>query len=96
MSEPQPPLNRTPAREEALRDVVLKLISYDPLHGLYLKGNKAVSGPKRRTLAEFRERGFIDRSDPRKVALVVLTDPLGENLAVEWGLKNSSEAETAE
>jgi hypothetical protein len=96
MSEPQPPLSKTPARGEALQDVVMGLVSYNPLLGVYLKSGKAVSGPKRRTLAELRERGFIDRSDPRKVAKMVLTDPLGENLAIEWGLKNPAAAETAE
>lgn len=89
MSDPQPPLNQTPARREALGDVVFKLISYDPVRGQYLKGGTPVSGPRRRTLAELREYGYIKPGDPRRVAVVVLTNPEGEALAVEWGLKPS-------
>ena len=92
MSDPQPPLTRTPAREDALKDVVLGLISYDPIRAVYLKGSAPVSGPKRRTLSELRQYEYIDKSDPRKVAKVVLTEA-GEALAIEWGLKNPPSAE---
>lgn len=93
MSDPQPPLSHTPAREEALRDVVFGLISYNPLLGVYLKGGAPVSGPKRRTLSDLRQYGYIKPGSTTKVAKVLLTDPEGEALAVEWGLKPPPTAE---
>jgi len=90
MSTPQPPLTKTQAREEALRDVLFKLISYNPLLGVYLKGGAPVSGPKRRTLSELRQGGFIEASDRIKIAVMRLTKPSGTKLAEEWGLTKAA------
>lgn len=96
MSSPQPPLKETPARREALQEVLFKLISYDPVRGVYLKAGAAVPGPKRRTLAELREHGYIEPGSRIKVAPVVLTES-GDALAIEWGLKSAdAAAETVE
>lgn len=95
MSEPQPPLKKTPAREEALREVLFKLVSYDPLRGVYLKGGAPVPGAKRRTLAELRQHGYIKPGSTTKTALVELTES-GDELASEWGLQNQTAAGAAE
>lgn len=96
MSNPQPPLNKTTAREEALRDVAFGLITYNPLNATYLKGGALVSGPKWRTLSELRSYGYIELGSKTKVAKVKLTDPAGEELAVEWGIKSAAEQAAAE
>lgn len=95
MSEPQPPLNETPARKEALREVLFGLISYDPLRGVYLKNGAQVTGAKRRTLAELRQHGYIEPGSKVQVAKVALTGS-GEQLAEEWGLKKKESAGTVE
>lgn len=93
MSSPQPPLNKTPARVDALRDVVFKLISYDPLRAVYIKSGQPVSGAKRRTLSEdLRGGGYIKPGSTTKVAPVELTKPQGEQLAVDWGLMPAPDA----
>lgn len=98
MTDPQPPLNETPARREALQEVVVGLISYNPLLGQYLKGGQAITGSRRRTFAELREHKYIKPGSTTKIAKMLLTDPKGEDLAVEWGLKNppAEAAQTAE
>jgi hypothetical protein len=95
MSDPQPPLTETPARREALQDVLFKLIRYNPLLGVYLKGGAPVSGPKRRTLAELRQYGYIKPGSTTQTAVMILT-PEGDALAIEWGLKSSSAEAPAE
>jgi len=96
MTSPPPVPEKTEARVDALQDVVLGLISYDPLRGQYLKGGQQVSGARGRTLRELRTPYELIRpGSPIKVAKVLLTES-GEQTAIDWGLKNppSDAAET--
>lgn len=97
MSDPQPPLNETPARREALQDVLFGLISYNPILGQYLKGGVPVPGPKRRTLSEdLRGNGYIQPGSRIKTAKMLLTES-GTQLAKDWGLASqTSSGETTE
>lgn len=78
--------DRTEAREDALRDVTLGLISYNPLLGQYLKGGQQVPGARGRTFRELRsEYQCIKPGSTIKVAKVLLTE-IGTQVAIEWGL----------
>lgn len=92
MSTPNTPLTQTPARRNTLQDVVLGLVSYNPLLGQYLKGGKQVPGPQGRTLREdFRGGGYIEPGSATAVAKVALTES-GKQLAADWKLTNAAQA----
>lgn len=89
MTSPPPVPEKTEARVDALGDVVLGLISYDPLRGQYLKSGGPVSGARGRTLRELRTPyELIKPGSTIKIAKVLLTEELGEQVAIDWGLKN--------
>lgn len=100
MSTPQTVPEKTEARVDALRDVVFGLISYNPILGQYLRGGQQVPGARGRTFRELRtDYGLIKPGSTTRVAKVLLTNPEGEQVAIEWGLKNppsEAGAETSE
>lgn len=81
------PPEKTPARVEALRDVVFGLIMYNPILGQYLKGGRQVPGARGRTFRELRsDYECIRPGSTTTVAKVLLTEA-GEQVAIDWGLK---------